>query len=81
MLIRVFLLKHSLSKIVLLFSATFPRKVESLARQVTSDPIRISVGATGQANEDITQIAVVLEDEVLKWDWLLDHLPGFCVGK
>ncbi|KAI8384981.1 P-loop containing nucleoside triphosphate hydrolase protein [Radiomyces spectabilis] len=63
----------------LLFSATFQKRIESLARQVTSDSIRISVGNAGQANEDITQVAVVLEDEMLKWDWLMRRLAGFCV--
>jgi ATP-dependent RNA helicase DDX42 len=42
--------------------------VESLARQVTCNPIRISVGHSGQANEDVTQEVVVLDDELLKWD-------------
>lgn len=48
---------------------------------MTSDPIRINVGTTGQANEDITQIVQVFEQEEMKWDWLIRHLTGFCVGK
>jgi ATP-dependent RNA helicase DDX42 len=52
-----------------------------LARSVTSDPIRINVGTTGQANEDITQIVQVFDQEEMKWDWLIRHLTGFCVGK
>ena len=52
-----------------------------MAREVTEDPIRISVGTTGQANEDITQVIVVLDDEMLKWDWMMRLLPGFCAGK
>ncbi|KAI8338119.1 P-loop containing nucleoside triphosphate hydrolase protein [Chlamydoabsidia padenii] len=63
----------------LLFSATFQKRVESLARQVTSDPIRISVGHSGQANEDVTQEVIVLDDELLKWDWLMRHLPAYCI--
>ncbi|KAI8092934.1 P-loop containing nucleoside triphosphate hydrolase protein [Halteromyces radiatus] len=63
----------------LLFSATFQKKVENLARQVTTDPVRISVGQSGQANEDITQEVVVLEDELLKWDWLMQYLPSLCI--
>ncbi|KAI7853228.1 P-loop containing nucleoside triphosphate hydrolase protein [Circinella umbellata] len=62
----------------LLFSATFPRKVEYLAREVTENPVRISVGTTGQANEDITQVIIVLDDEMLKWDWVIRQLPRFC---
>ncbi|KAI9306689.1 P-loop containing nucleoside triphosphate hydrolase protein [Cunninghamella echinulata] len=63
----------------LLFSATFQKKVEALARQVTTDPIRISVGNAGQANEDITQEVVVLDDESLKWDWLLRNITSYCI--
>lgn len=65
----------------LLFSATFQKRIEFLARSVTSDPIRINVGTTGQANEDITQIVQVFDDETMKWDWIIRRLVGFCVGK
>jgi ATP-dependent RNA helicase DDX42 len=65
----------------LLFSATFQKRIESLARTVTADPIRINVGTTGQANEDINQIITVLDDDMLKWDWLMRHLTAFCMGK
>jgi hypothetical protein len=65
----------------LLFSATFQKRIEFLARSVTSDPIRINVGTTGQANEDITQIVQVFDQDEMKWDWLIRHLAGFCVGK
>lgn len=67
--------------IALLFSATFQKRVEKLAREVTEEPIRISVGHAGQANEDITQVITVLENESLKWNWLLQRLAGFCTGK
>jgi ATP-dependent RNA helicase DDX42 len=39
------------------------------------------VGHVGQANEDITQVITVLEDETLKWNWLMKQLAGFCSGK
>jgi ATP-dependent RNA helicase DDX42 len=64
----------------LLFSATFQKRIEFLARNVTSDPIRINVGTTGQANEDITQIVQVFDEDDMKWDWLIRRLTGFCVG-
>ncbi|KAG2182509.1 hypothetical protein INT43_007440 [Umbelopsis isabellina] len=64
----------------LLFSATFQKRVEKLAREVTEEPIRISVGHAGQANEDITQVITVLENESLKWNWLLERLAGFCTA-
>uniref|UniRef100_A0A7N0VHD9 RNA helicase n=1 Tax=Kalanchoe fedtschenkoi TaxID=63787 RepID=A0A7N0VHD9_KALFE len=60
----------------LLFSATMPRKVEKLAREILSDPVRISVGEAGMANEDITQIAHVIPSDGDKLPWLLDKLPS-----
>lgn len=63
----------------LLFSATFPKKVEILAREVTTEPVRISIGYVGQANTDITQIIEVLTDDGYKWDWLITRLASFCV--
>ncbi|CEI91338.1 hypothetical protein RMCBS344292_05633 [Rhizopus microsporus] len=63
----------------LLFSATFQKRIERLARNVTSDPVRINVGTTGQANEDITQIVEVFDDDTWKWDWLMRRLAGFCI--
>lgn len=40
----------------LLFSATMPRKVERLAGDALTSPVRITVGAVGGANEDIKQV-------------------------
>ncbi|CAJ0751619.1 15955_t:CDS:2, partial [Entrophospora sp. SA101] len=65
----------------LLFSATFPKKVEKLAREVTTEPIRISIGNIGQANTDITQVFVILTDDGYKWDWLISNLVALCVGE
>ena len=36
------------NSLALLFSATFPKKVEALAREVTTEPVRISIGYVGQ---------------------------------
>ncbi|XP_064401844.1 ATP-dependent RNA helicase DDX42-like [Halichondria panicea] len=58
----------------LLFSATFRKKVERLARDVLTDPVRIVVGDLGEANTDITQIVEVVKDEQEKWRWLLRRL-------
>ncbi|XP_050372709.1 DEAD-box ATP-dependent RNA helicase 24 [Argentina anserina] len=60
----------------LLFSATMPRRVEKLAREVLSDPVRVTVGEVGMANEDITQVVHVLPSEAEKMPWLLERLPG-----
>lgn len=60
----------------LLFSATMPRKVEKLAREVLTDPVRVLVGEVGMANEDITQIVNVIPSDADKLPWLLEKLPG-----
>ncbi|CAN6469038.1 unnamed protein product [Victoria cruziana] len=59
----------------LLFSATMPRKVERLAREILTDPIRVTVGEVGMANEDITQVVHVVPSDAEKMPWLLDKLP------
>eukprot|EP01018_Ginkgo_biloba_P008927 Gb_12460 [translate_table: standard] len=59
----------------LLFSATMPRKVERLAREILSDPVRVTVGEIGMANEDITQIVNVIPSDAEKMPWLLNKLP------
>ncbi|KAH9621462.1 hypothetical protein KSS87_011600 [Heliosperma pusillum] len=60
----------------LLFSATMPRRVEKLAREILSDPVRVTVGEIGMANEDITQVVQVLPSDAEKLPWLLEKLPG-----
>ncbi|KAI9082594.1 hypothetical protein K1719_035463 [Acacia pycnantha] len=59
-----------------LFSATMPRKVEKLAREILSDPVRVTVGEVGMANEDITQVVQVISSDTEKMPWLLEKLPG-----
>ncbi|XP_072976138.1 DEAD-box ATP-dependent RNA helicase 24 [Typha angustifolia] len=60
----------------LLFSATMPYKVERLAREILTDPIRVTVGEVGRANEDITQVVNVIPSDAEKMPWLLGRLPG-----
>ncbi|KAI3981958.1 hypothetical protein MKX01_018864 [Papaver californicum] len=60
----------------LLFSATMPRRVEKLAREILSDPIRVKVGEVGMANEDITQVVDVIISDSAKMPWLLERLSG-----
>ncbi|KAF9907865.1 ATP-dependent RNA helicase ddx42 [Linnemannia zychae] len=57
-----------------LFSATFQKRVERLAREVMTDPVRISIGNVGQINSDVTQVIQILKDDTLKWKWLIDRL-------
>lgn len=58
----------------LLFSATFRRKVEKLARDILADPIRVVHGEAGVANEDVTQIVELLPPGPAKWTWLVRRL-------
>ncbi|KAL7226945.1 hypothetical protein ACSBR1_021920 [Camellia fascicularis] len=60
----------------LLFSATMARKVEKLAREILTDPVRVTVGEVGMANEDITQVVQVVPSDAEKMPWLLERLPG-----
>lgn len=59
----------------LLFSATMPYKVERLAREILTDPVRVTVGEVGMANEDITQVVNVIPSDAEKMPWLLEKLP------
>ncbi|KAH8849397.1 ATP-dependent RNA helicase DDX42 [Schistosoma japonicum] len=58
----------------LLFSATFKRRLERLARDILLDPIRIVQGELGEANEDITQHVEIFDKIEQKWDWLTRNL-------
>nr|XP_056719325.1 ATP-dependent RNA helicase DDX42 isoform X2 [Euleptes europaea] len=60
----------------LLFSATFRKKIEKLARDILIDPIRVVQGDIGEANEDITQIVEILSGPN-KWNWLTSRLVEF----
>ncbi|KAF0699601.1 Aste57867_9852 [Aphanomyces stellatus] len=56
----------------LLFSATFRRRIETLARDVLTRPVKIIVGTVGQANDEIKQMA----GKENKWNWLMQNLPA-----
>lgn len=62
----------------LLFSATFKKKVEKLARDVLTDPIRIVQGDVGEANTDVTQHVIMFHNNPTgKWNWMLQNLVEF----
>ncbi|XP_056404008.1 ATP-dependent RNA helicase DDX42 [Hyla sarda] len=61
----------------LLFSATFRKKIEKLARDILIDPIRVVQGDIGEANEDITQVVEILPSGPDKWTWLTRRLVEF----
>ncbi|XP_020787387.2 LOW QUALITY PROTEIN: ATP-dependent RNA helicase DDX42 [Boleophthalmus pectinirostris] len=61
----------------LLFSATFRKKIERLARDILVDPIRVVQGDIGEANEDVTQMVEMLHTPSDKWTWLTRRLVEF----
>ena len=64
----------------LLFSATFRKRIERLARDILTDPVRIVQGDVGEANEDVTQITEVFPVGPGKWTWLTKRLVEFTSG-
>ncbi|XP_028131448.1 ATP-dependent RNA helicase DDX42 isoform X1 [Diabrotica virgifera virgifera] len=58
----------------LLFSATFRKRIEKLAKDALSNPVKISQGTTGQANEDVTQHVLLLPNQEAKRKWLFGKL-------
>ncbi|XP_045498371.1 ATP-dependent RNA helicase DDX42 [Colias croceus] len=61
----------------LLFSATFPRRVERLARDALHDPVRVQHGAAGQACHLVAQHVRIFNKPEEKWPWLLHNLVEF----
>ena len=59
-----------------LFSATFPRRIASLASSALRDPMRITVGQAGQAASEVHQRIIVLP-HAGKWEYLITNLPDF----
>ena len=56
-----------------MFSATFPRAIENMARQILETPLEIIVGGRSIASEDVNQF-VELHDEDSKFNRLLQLL-------
>ncbi len=61
----------------LLFSATMKHKIESFAREILTNPVRVVVGTVGQANPDITQVVEVFPRDDDKWAWLAANADSF----
>lgn len=62
-------------KQILLFSATFNKKVRDLCEEFLADPVQIIVGKQNQANEDIKQEFVIFTSLEDKLEWILDNVP------
>lgn len=59
----------------LMFSATFRKRIQALALDVLTNPVTLTIGRAGQANEEIRQIPIVLPNDNAKWPWLMNNLP------
>lgn len=46
-----------------MFSATFPRQMEALARRILNKPIEITVGGRSVVCADVEQHVLVIEDD------------------
>ncbi|WP_182085418.1 DEAD/DEAH box helicase [Aureimonas sp. ME7] len=60
----------------LLFSATMPQNIASLAAKILKDPVRVEVTPEVVTVEKIDQ-SVFLVPQKAKKHWLIKHLPGF----
>lgn len=62
-----------------MFSATFPRPMEALARRILKKPIEVQVGGRSVVCKDVEQHVAVLEEEA-KFFKLLELLGRHQVG-
>ena len=60
---------------IALFSATMPPKIERMCRDILRDPIRVVVGAVGQASSLIDRNVFVAHSDEEKLVWLKSNLP------
>lgn len=61
----------------LLFSATLPPKLRGLVRTALTNPLNVTVGATGAANADVQQSVLLMASGAQKLQWLQARLRGF----
>ncbi|XP_071951995.1 probable ATP-dependent RNA helicase DDX46 [Antedon mediterranea] len=57
-----------------LFSATFPRQMEALARRILTKPVEVQVGGRSIVCSDVEQHLIILEEEEQKFLKLLELL-------
>ena len=60
-----------------LYSATFKKRIEKLARDVLTDPVKVVQGDVGVASENVTQVVMVVPLGGYKWQWLTKSLVQF----
>jgi len=59
---------------VLLFSATYKKKVRDLSTEYLKSPVQIVIGKESQVNEDIKQEFVIVDRLEEKMEWLIDSM-------
>ncbi len=66
-----------------MFSATFPRQMEALARRILNKPVEITVGGRSVVCADVEQHVLVMEDEqkFLKVSFFLKLMMNLMVFK
>ena len=50
-----------------MFSATFPKAIENLAKNILNNPIEIIVGNRGQTSSNIDQKVEIIEEDEKIW--------------
>jgi len=65
---------------IVMFSATFPRQMEALARKILVKPIEITTGGRSMVCSDVDQNVIVLEEEE-KFNKLMEILGHFGEGQ
>ena len=60
-----------------LYSATFKKRIEKLARDVLTDPIKVVQGEVGVVAENVSQNVKVVPLGGHKWQWLVKSLVEF----
>jgi hypothetical protein len=61
----------------MLFSATLPPQVRHLTLEALSNAVHVTVGNTGEANEDVRQTVLLMANGEQKMQWLQARLQGF----
>ena len=60
-----------------LYSATFKKRIEKLARDVLTDPVKVVQGEVGVVASSVTQNVMVMALGGQKWGWLVKNLVNF----
>ena len=60
-----------------LYSATFKKRMEKLARDVLTDPVKVVQGEVGVVASSVTQHMIVAALGGQKWQWLVKNLVKF----